>query len=120
MNILRISAKKEDANLHLAEVWAKGGEGGMALAEKVIEYYLKTRELTLKPLYADDMSIKEKIETIATEDLRSRWCYICSCSRESYCKILKKWDMENILYVWQRTSIHCQMIKTKLRKTYRI
>ena len=50
----------------LAEVWAKGGEGGKALAEKVIET-IENKPSNYAPLYPDDMSIKEKIETIATK-----------------------------------------------------
>lgn len=50
----------------LSEVWEKGGEGGIALAEKVIET-LETKESQFKPLYEDSLSIKEKIETIAKE-----------------------------------------------------
>ena len=50
----------------LAEVWAKGGEGGIALAEKVIET-IETKPSNYAPLYPDDMPIKEKIETIAKE-----------------------------------------------------
>lgn len=50
----------------LSEVWAKGGEGGMALAEKVLKT-LETKESHFKPLYADDLSIEQKIETIASE-----------------------------------------------------
>lgn len=50
----------------LSEVWAKGGEGGIALAEKVLET-LETKESHFHPLYEDDLSIKEKIEKIATE-----------------------------------------------------
>ena len=48
----------------LAEVWAKGGEGGIALAEKVIET-IETKPSNYAPLYPDDMPIKEKIETVA-------------------------------------------------------
>lgn len=50
----------------LAEVWAKGGEGGMALAEKVLET-LEKKESHFHPLYADELSLKEKIETVAKE-----------------------------------------------------
>lgn len=50
----------------LSEVWAKGGEGGIALAEKVL-HTLETKESNFKPLYADELSLKEKIETIAKE-----------------------------------------------------
>ena len=50
----------------LSEVWAKGGEGGKALAEKVIKT-LDEKESHFKPLYPDEMPLKDKIKTIATE-----------------------------------------------------
>ena len=50
----------------LSEVWAKGGEGGIALAEKVLDA-LEHRESNFKVLYDDNLSLKEKIETIAKE-----------------------------------------------------
>ncbi len=50
----------------LSEVWAKGGEGGRALAEKVIAT-LETRESRYRPLYPDDMSLEDKIATVARE-----------------------------------------------------
>lgn len=50
----------------LSEVWGKGGAGGEALAARVIET-LEQKESHYKPLYPDEMSLKEKIHTIATE-----------------------------------------------------
>lgn len=50
----------------LSEVWAKGGEGGIALAEKVL-HTLETKESKFHTLYEDSLSLKEKIETIAKE-----------------------------------------------------
>ena len=50
----------------LADVWAKGGEGGEALAEKVLET-LEKKESHFKPLYADELGLAEKIETVAKE-----------------------------------------------------
>lgn len=50
----------------LSEVWAKGGEGGIALAEKVL-HTLETKESKFHTLYEDALSLKEKIETIAKE-----------------------------------------------------
>ena len=50
----------------LSEVWEKGGEGGVALAEKVLET-LETKESNFKVLYEDSLSLKEKIETVARE-----------------------------------------------------
>lgn len=50
----------------LSEVWEQGGEGGIALANKVLET-LDAKESHFKPLYPDGLSLKEKIETIARE-----------------------------------------------------
>ena len=50
----------------LSEVWAKGGEGGIELAKKVV-HTLETKESHFHTLYADELSLKEKIETIAKE-----------------------------------------------------
>ncbi len=50
----------------LSEVWAKGGEGGVALAEKVLET-LETKESHFTPIYPDEASLTEKIETVAKE-----------------------------------------------------
>ncbi len=49
----------------VSEVWAKGGEGGKAVAEEVLRV-LETTPSHMKLLFPDDASIKEKIETIAT------------------------------------------------------
>ena len=50
----------------LSEVWAKGGEGGIALAEKVMET-LENKPPQYHVLYPDEMSLKDKINTIAKE-----------------------------------------------------
>ncbi|MFW5647333.1 MAG: formate--tetrahydrofolate ligase [Acetivibrio ethanolgignens] len=50
----------------LSEVWEKGSEGGIALAEKVIST-LENKESHFKPLYDSFLSVKEKIETVAKE-----------------------------------------------------
>lgn len=50
----------------LSEVWAKGGEGGVKLAEKVVEV-AESGRANYKPLYDLSLSAKEKIETIARE-----------------------------------------------------
>ncbi|MCI8559950.1 MAG: formate--tetrahydrofolate ligase [Dorea sp.] len=50
----------------LSEVWEKGGEGGIALAEKVLNT-LDTKESHFHTLYKDEASLEEKIETISRE-----------------------------------------------------
>lgn len=50
----------------LSEVWAKGGEGGSDLAEKVVKT-IENKPSNFKFLYDTNLSIKEKISTIATQ-----------------------------------------------------
>ncbi len=63
---IRNFCEERGCEFALSEVWAKGGEGGIALAEKVI-HTLETKESNFKPIYEDELSLKEKIETIAKE-----------------------------------------------------
>lgn len=56
--------EERGAEFALSEVWEKGGEGGMALAEKVLKT-ISEKESHFKPLYGDDLSLTEKIETVA-------------------------------------------------------
>ena len=58
--------RERDCEFALSEVWEKGGEGGIALANKVLET-LETMKSDFKLLYDDDLSLKEKIETVAKE-----------------------------------------------------
>ena len=58
--------KERGCEFALSKVWEKGGEGGIALAEKVLET-LENKESNFKVLYPDDISLEEKIETIAKE-----------------------------------------------------
>ncbi len=50
----------------LSQVWEKGGEGGIALANKVLDV-LENKKSDFKVLYEDELSLKDKIETIAKE-----------------------------------------------------
>ena len=50
----------------LSEVWEKGGEGGVDLAQKVL-LTLETKESDFHTLYNDELSLKDKIRTIAQE-----------------------------------------------------
>jgi len=58
--------KEHGCEFALSEVWEKGGEGGIALANKVLET-LETKKSDFKPIYEDSLTLKEKIETIAKE-----------------------------------------------------
>ena len=53
------------ADFALSNVFGKGGDGGIELAEKVVEACEKPSDFS--PIYADDLTVKEKIEAIATK-----------------------------------------------------
>lgn len=63
LDALRSICEKNGADFTLSEVFAKGSEGGMDLAEKVVAACEKESEFRL--LYPDEMPLKDKIETIA-------------------------------------------------------
>lgn len=50
----------------ISQVWEKGGEGGIELAQKVLET-LEKKESHFHVLYEDTLSLKEKIETVSKE-----------------------------------------------------
>ncbi len=58
--------EERNCEFALSEVWEKGGEGGIALAEKVLKT-LDEKPSNFKPIYDCDLSIKDKIKTIAQE-----------------------------------------------------
>ena len=66
LNLLREICNAKGVDVALSEVWAKGAEGGVELAEKVLEV-LETKESNFKPIYDLDLPIVEKIRTIAKE-----------------------------------------------------
>ena len=63
---IRKFCEERGCEFALSEVWEKGGEGGNALAEKVLTT-LENKESHFHPLYEDELSLKEKIEKISTE-----------------------------------------------------
>ena len=58
--------KERGCEFALSEVWEKGGEGGIDLANKVLET-IEHKESNFMVLYDDSLSLKEKIETVAKE-----------------------------------------------------
>jgi len=63
---VRAVGMAEGVDVVRCDVWEKGGEGGMAVAESLLGL-LKTSQATFKPLYDERRPIREKIETIARE-----------------------------------------------------
>ena len=62
--------KEKDVPVSLTEVFARGGEGGKELAEKVVET-IETKEAHFKPIYDEKLSIKEKLNVLAKEIYRA-------------------------------------------------
>ena len=66
LSFVKEFCESRNCEFSLCEVWEKGGEGGLNLAQKVLDT-MRTKESHYKPLYKLNLSIKEKIETIAKE-----------------------------------------------------
>ena len=66
LQLLKDTCNKMGVDVAISKVWEKGADGGIELAEKLLEI-LDTKEANYQPLYSLDISIKEKIEIIAKE-----------------------------------------------------
>ncbi len=65
-DFIRSFCEEKGCEFALSQVWAKGGEGGIELAKKVVET-LENKESNYAPLYPLEMPLKDKITTIAKE-----------------------------------------------------
>ena len=63
---IRNFCEERGCEFALSKVWEHGGEGGLELADKVLKT-LETKPSSFQTLYPDDMPLKEKIHTVATE-----------------------------------------------------
>ena len=63
---VRAFCEERGCEFALSEVWAKGGEGGIALAEKVLKT-LETKKSDFRVLYEDVLPLEDKIRKVATE-----------------------------------------------------
>lgn len=66
LKLIEEYCNKLEVQVALTEVWSKGGEGGIALAEKVLQV-LENNTSNFKVLYDEKLRIKEKLEIIARE-----------------------------------------------------
>ena len=66
LKLIEEGCKRYGANVALSEVWAKGGEGGEALAREVIRL-VELGENNFQYIYDDDMSFREKVEAVVTK-----------------------------------------------------
>ena len=63
--LVRRKCEEMGANVALSEVWAKGGEGGLELAEEVLRLTEKPNHFRM--MYADEQPLREKIEAVVQE-----------------------------------------------------
>ena len=66
ISYIRKFCEERNCEFALSQVWEKGGEGGIPLAEKVLDT-LENKESDFHVLYENELSLKEKIETVARE-----------------------------------------------------
>lgn len=69
LEFIRQYCGEKGADFATAEMFAKGGEGGRELAQRVVDACEK--ESNFKPLYALDLTVKEKVKKIAQEIYRA-------------------------------------------------
>lgn len=65
LSFVKEFVEEKGCDFALASVWEKGGEGGLELAKKIVDI-LDNKQSDFKMLYEDDMSLENKIKTVAT------------------------------------------------------
>ena len=71
LKLVEEKCKEQGVNVRLSEVWAKGGEGGRALAEEVVRLCEQESSDSFKYVYELDSSIEDKLNAIATKVYRA-------------------------------------------------
>ena len=66
IRFVRQFCEERGCEFAISKVWENGGEGGIELAQKVLET-LEEKESHFQVLYGDELSLKEKIHAVATE-----------------------------------------------------
>lgn len=66
VGFIREFCESRNCEFAVSKVWEEGGKGGMELAEKIL-YTLENKKSNFTLLYPDDMSLEDKLHTIATK-----------------------------------------------------
>ena len=66
IDFIREFCESRKCEFAVSKVWEEGGKGGVDLAKKIL-YTIENKESHFTPLYPDDMSIEDKLYTIATK-----------------------------------------------------
>lgn len=83
---IREFCEERNCEFALSEVWEKGGEGGIELAQKVLDT-LENKESHFHPLYEDSLPLAEKIETISKEIYGAKGVIFEAAARKQLDKI---------------------------------
>ena len=82
LKMVEEKCKEQGVNVRLSEVWAKGGEGGKALAEEVIRLFEEETSDTFQFVYDLDTTIEEKLNAIATKVYRADGVVVTAAAKK--------------------------------------
>jgi len=67
LELIRTKCKELGVNVALSEVWGKGGDGGVELAEEVVRLCENSSAGSFRYAYEDELTIEEKLQAIVTK-----------------------------------------------------
>ena len=82
LKMVEEKCKEQGVNVRLSEVWAKGGEGGKALAEEVVRLCEQESSDSFKYVYELDSSIEDKLNAIATKVYRADGVVVTAAAKK--------------------------------------
>jgi formate--tetrahydrofolate ligase len=101
IDVVESFCDEHDLPFAVADVWAEGGEGGVELAGKVVDVIHNSRA-SLSYLYEPEMSVTEKIETIARR-MYGAGKVVYTVTAEDDLRIIKKLGLEDLLICMAKT-----------------
>ncbi len=111
INIIKDFCAKEKINAITSTAYTDGGKGAIALAQKVMD--LCKEESNFTPIYNDNQSIKEKIETIATKIYHAGKVEYTDIALDKIKKI-ESWDLDRLPICIAKTQYSISDDATKL------
>ncbi len=88
INLVKEKCEAMGCEFAISEVWAKGGEGGVQLAEKVLKT-LETKESHFKPLYDENDTIQEKVLCVAQKIYGANDVHYTGAAKKAIRKIVE-------------------------------
>ncbi|MBE6845362.1 MAG: formate--tetrahydrofolate ligase [Ruminococcus sp.] len=114
IKIVEDFCKKMDVEVSMADIFAKGGNGGIDLAEKVCRT-IEEKKSDFSPLYDETLSIKEKLDIIAKEIYRADGV-VFTAAAEKNIKEIEELGFGNIPVCVAKTQYSLSDDQTKLGK----